>query len=157
MARGMLQARACGRIAASSFSHHVARCDDVARALRQASDDQDEALRAERRGFVDRPPVIVDGGRAPSRIGGREHAAAAIAGHPKTVRLDRAHRFVEAYGGHLIAPRINSPNAMPDAGLHGLNQIPLLAHGGEINGKSVDAHGETRAGCVVCASRMPRT
>ena len=45
---------------------------DVARAFRQAADDENEALRADRGGFVDRAPVIVERGASSCRRRRRE-------------------------------------------------------------------------------------
>ena len=45
----------------------------------QAADDQHQARRAERRGLVDRAPVVVERGAPAGRVRRREHAAAAVA------------------------------------------------------------------------------
>jgi hypothetical protein len=61
----------------------------------QPADDQHEALCPERRGFVYGAFVVVDCRLSSGGIGGREHAAAAVAGDAHAVRFDDAHRFSE--------------------------------------------------------------
>ena len=68
---------------ADAVAHHFPRAGEVLRfdfpvaALGQSPDDQDQALRAQRKGFVDRAAVVVQR-RPPSvAIRRRKHAAAA--------------------------------------------------------------------------------
>ena len=102
----------CARAAAMSFEAALAR----PRILRQAADDQHDAGRAQRLGFVDRAAVVV-ARLAAMRGVGREHAAAAIARQFEPGVAHRPHRAVEADGRDLVAPGIDGADAVPRAGL----------------------------------------
>ena len=123
-----------------AISHHLARRADVARAFRQSADNQHKAIGAERRGFVDRPLVVVDGGLPAGGIRRRKHAAAAIAADAQAIVLDGAGRLAEPDGSDLVAPGIDRRNAVPRASFRRLDDIPLLAHGRQIDRKTFDTH-----------------
>ena len=112
--------------------------------MRQAADHQHQAGGAQRCCFVDGPLVVVDRGLPPGRIGGRKHAAAAIAADSEPIILDRAHRLAKSDRRDLIAPRIDRGDAVTPAGVGRLAQIPLLAHGGEIDGQACVGHLQIR-------------
>jgi len=69
---------------------------------------RDEALRADRGGFVDRAPVIVERGASSCRVGGGKHAAAAQAGDGHCVRADELRRTLDAAGLHDVAAKARS-------------------------------------------------
>ena len=103
----------------NAVGHHAARRADIARILRQAADHEHEALGAERRSLVDCALVVVDRRLPSGFVGGREHAAAAIAADLHSVIFDRANGRIEADGRDLIAPRIDRGDAVPRASLDG--------------------------------------
>ena len=119
---------------------HRAGAGDVARAGRQAADDEDEAVGAERRRLVDGAAVVVDRGTAAGSIGGGEHAAAAEAGDAQAVAGEDAGRLGKADLRHLVAPGCHRRDAVADAGRSRLAQVPLLAHRGEVDRETLGAH-----------------
>ena len=133
MASGMWQTRGVRQDRGEAVGDHTTRNSDVPRASWQAADDQHKALCSERRGFIYGAPVVVDCCLSSGSIGGRERAAAAIAGNAHAIRFDDAHRFSEPKRRHLVAPGIKSRDAVPRTGLNGLLEIPLLADGSQIN------------------------
>ena len=71
---------------------------------RQRADHQHQARRVERLGLVDGPAVVVQRRAQARRIGGREEAAAAVAGERDAGVLDLLGDRVEAGRVHLVAP-----------------------------------------------------
>ena len=101
-------------------------------AFRQAADDEDQALRAERQRLVDGAAVVVQR-RAPAlAIRRRKHPAAAIAGDREPGVADAQRRVLESRRGDLVAPRRDAANAVPRAAVDDLRQRPLLPHGGGV-------------------------
>ena len=94
-----------------------ARVGDVARALRQPADHEDEALRADGGGFVDGAAVVVERRAAPGVVGGGKHAAAAKAGDGHPVRADELAPRARAAGLHDVAPRRDRGDAGAGAAL----------------------------------------
>jgi hypothetical protein len=113
---------------------------DVARALRQAADHKHQAFGADRGRFVEGALVVVDRGLAARGVSRREKAAAAQARDAHAVILDHARGFLHADFLHLIAPGIDRRNAVARAGFDRLAQVPLLAHGRQIDGEAVGTH-----------------
>jgi hypothetical protein len=113
---------------------HLARGSDVPGAWAQAADHQDQTHGVERRRLVDGPAIVIDRSLPCRRIGSGKHAAAAKPAHGHAVVLDDARRFGEGDPRHLVAPRRHRPDAGSRATLNRLAQIPLLAHGGEVDG-----------------------
>ena len=107
-------------------AHLPSRVADVARALRQPADHEDEALRADGGGFVDRAAVVVERRAPPGVIGGGKHAAAAKAGDGHPVRADEFCRALEAAGLHDVAPGRDRGNAGAGAAFDELLERPRL-------------------------------
>jgi hypothetical protein len=70
----------------------------------------------------------------------REKAATAQARDTHAVILDDARGLLEADFLHLVAPGIDRGNALPRAGFDRLAQVPLLAHGRQIDGETLGTH-----------------
>jgi len=94
--------------------------------LRQAADDQHDAGRAQRHGFIDAALIVVALG-LPMRGIGHEHTAAAITGQFEIVVLDGFHGAVEADMGDLIAPRRDAADLLAGTGFGDGDEIALLA------------------------------
>ena len=108
---------------AQAVAHHFARAGEVARhdlaaaILRQAADDEHEALRAERQRLVDGAAVVVVRGAPAFAIGRRKHAAAAEPGDGQAGVANAPRRVVEARRRHLVAPRRDAADAVPRTSL----------------------------------------
>ena len=85
-------------------------------------------------GFVERAPVVVARGAPAGGVGGREHAAAAVARQREPGVTHPLRRRREPRRGDLVAPG-RDPARMPwrGAGVDDLRQRPLLAHGGGVD------------------------
>ena len=100
----------------------------VLRVLRQPAGDEDEAPRLDRRGLVDRAPVVVDRGLAAFAVGRREESAAAQAGDRQAVVADHARGFLRADLRQLVAPRAMPRMLCRRQRFDRLPQVALLAH-----------------------------
>ena len=115
-----------GQERSERVAHLPARVGDVAGALRQSADHEDEALRADGGGFVDCAAVVVERRAPPGVIGGGKHAAAAKAGDGHPVRADEFCRALETAGLHDVAPGRDRGNAGAGAAFDELLQRPRL-------------------------------
>jgi hypothetical protein len=106
----------------------------------KTSDDKDQTLRADRGGFIEGALVVIDGCRAAGRVRRRKEAAAAQSGHAHAAVLQDARRFRHPLLLHLIAPGIDRGNTHARTSFHRFAQIPLFAHGRQIDRETVDGH-----------------
>lgn len=96
--------------------------------LRQAADDENEAIGIQRRRFVDRPLVVVDCSRPTLGACRGKHAAAAKPGHLELVVGDDASSLRKPDLVHLIAPGRNRDDILLQAGFDRTAHVILLAH-----------------------------
>ena len=100
------------------------RADEVLRPRRKPADHQDERAGADRGCLVDGAAVVVDCGAASCLVRGREHPAAAKAGHREAARADELGRALDAAALHDVAPRRDGGDAGAGAAVDGLLQRP---------------------------------
>src|SRR5262249_31920419 len=109
------------------------------------------------RAFADLAMLRAGGALPPRRIGSRKQPAAAVATHPQAAVAEDACRFRDAGLLHHVAPRCDPGEAVTRGSRHRLGQLPLLAHGREIEGDVGSRHGEPQRApcgfsCSACAA-----
>ena len=114
-------------------AHHPARRTDVLGPLRQPADHQHQAVGPERRRLVHRPPVVVDRRPPPGFGRRRKEPAPAEPGDAQAVVAHQLHRRPEPHSRHLIPPRCNRGDPVPQAPLDRLGHPPLHPHRREVD------------------------
>ena len=102
-----------------------ARAPSTSRPTRRPADEH-EHVGAERRGLLDRGPVVGVRGAQAGRVGGGEEAAAAEARHAQPGGADQPGRPLDADLRDLVAPRPDHRQARPPAGVDRLRQAALV-------------------------------
>ena len=141
------------------LDEHFSRRRKVARSRRKAAADHHDALGADRGGLVDHALVVVDRRHQPIPAGGGEQAAAAIAGDAQAACPEDARRLGDAGLLHHVAPRRDAGKAMARRRRDRLRQLPLPAHGREVEGEvaawdSPDFNLQPSKRCAICATEV---